>query len=318
MIFAAPLQGYTTAPWRHWHAEIFGHSLDGPFPVAYLSPFLRIDKGKIKQRELRDIATPLNRNHRLIPQIIFSDSDEFDRLSEAVCNAGYDCVNLNLGCPYPMQTGRGRGAALTAAPRRLEAIVTNAIKWKSELRFSVKMRLGMTDHSDWRQTIQLITGFDPEWVAIHPRIARQLYKGELHTDEMAGIVEAIGAPAIFNGDLITVDDIKRIEESTHPHYAGAMIGRGLLARPWLTAEYAALPQSDPARHIELTRMFHDRIADHYATTLCGDHQILATLKSFWDYSGSLFDHRSLKRLRKASRLSDYFAAVADLISTEDR
>ena len=76
-LMAAPLQGYTEAPFRHFHAEIYG----GGESLTYFSPFLRIEKGSVRPRDLRDITSPLNANHRLIPQIIFRDATEFRTLT---------------------------------------------------------------------------------------------------------------------------------------------------------------------------------------------------------------------------------------------
>ena len=43
-------------------------------------------------------------------------------------------------------------------------------------------------------------------------------------------------PLIYNGDLLTVEDIQTISER-FPRLAGIMIGRGLLANPALALEY---------------------------------------------------------------------------------
>ena len=95
-LMAAPLQGYTEAPFRHFHAEIYG----GGESLTYFSPFLRIEKGSVRPRDLRDITSPLNANHRLIPQIIFRDATEFRTLTSAVRSAGHSHLDLNLGCPF--------------------------------------------------------------------------------------------------------------------------------------------------------------------------------------------------------------------------
>ena len=51
-ILFAPLQGYTTAPYRKAHAEIFG-GVD-----AYYAPFLRIENGQPREKDLRDLESP--------------------------------------------------------------------------------------------------------------------------------------------------------------------------------------------------------------------------------------------------------------------
>ena len=56
-VLFAPLQGYTTSIYRKAHAEIFG-GVD-----AYYAPFLRIEYGKPREKDLRDLQ---NRNARML------------------------------------------------------------------------------------------------------------------------------------------------------------------------------------------------------------------------------------------------------------
>ena len=41
-LYAAPLQGFTEAPWRNLHQEVFG-GID-----AYYTPFVRMEKGEFR------------------------------------------------------------------------------------------------------------------------------------------------------------------------------------------------------------------------------------------------------------------------------
>lgn len=43
-LYAAPLQGFTEAPWRNLHQEVFG-GID-----AYYTPFVRMEKGEFRNR----------------------------------------------------------------------------------------------------------------------------------------------------------------------------------------------------------------------------------------------------------------------------
>lgn len=58
-----------------------------------------------------------------------------------------------------------------------------------------------------------------------------VYKKELRL-----FAEMCQHPLVYNGDLHTPDDIRRIEEE-YPDLDGVMIGRGLLANPALAMEY---------------------------------------------------------------------------------
>ena len=55
-IHFAPLQGYTDAAYRQAHACIFG-GID-----TYYSPFVRVEHGEIRRKDIRDINPENNRN----------------------------------------------------------------------------------------------------------------------------------------------------------------------------------------------------------------------------------------------------------------
>lgn len=78
LLYAAPLQGYTEAEWRHYHAAVAGGA------DAYYTPFLRIDKGAIRSKDMRDITSALNNGVRIIPQILIRDTEELRTLVDAV------------------------------------------------------------------------------------------------------------------------------------------------------------------------------------------------------------------------------------------
>ena len=50
-IYAAPLQGYTDAAWRSAHRSLYGDGVD-----AYFAPFVRVEHGEVRRRDLVDTA----------------------------------------------------------------------------------------------------------------------------------------------------------------------------------------------------------------------------------------------------------------------
>ena len=74
-LYAAPLQGFTEAPWRNLHQEVFG-GID-----AYYTPFVRMEKGEFRNKDVREIASENNTVSRLIPQLIASTPAELERLA---------------------------------------------------------------------------------------------------------------------------------------------------------------------------------------------------------------------------------------------
>ena len=69
-----------------------------------------------------------------------------------------------------------------------------------------------------------------------PPLRYQQYKGEVNMEGFTAFYEACRHPVIYNGDILTIEDIRCITEK-FPKLTGVMIGRGLLANPALGWEY---------------------------------------------------------------------------------
>ena len=63
-IHFAPLQGYTEAIYRQAHARIFGGV------ESYYTPFIRVEHGEIRKKDMREITLENNRGVQLIPQLL--------------------------------------------------------------------------------------------------------------------------------------------------------------------------------------------------------------------------------------------------------
>ena len=139
-VLFAPLQGYTTGIYRKAHAEIFG-GVD-----AYYAPFLRIENGKPREKDLRDIGDDHNliAGVKTVPQIIANSVNEFSVLADAIMQKGFTEIDFNMGCPFPMQVSRHRGAGLLSDTQTVESIMDEIARLttRNSIKFSVKMRLG--------------------------------------------------------------------------------------------------------------------------------------------------------------------------------
>ena len=304
MILSAPLQGYTTAAWRHYHTEIYGGA-DG-----YFSPFMRVEKGEVRRHDLKDIASVLNENHRLVPQIIFRDIAEFNLLVDAASGQGYKAINLNLGCPFPPQVKRGRGSAVI---RNLDLLseVRDEIAARPDISFSVKMRLGVDDPQEWQPALELLNATALEHITVHPRTASQQYAGELHLDQFGEFVARAAHKVIFNGDISTPEEISDMF-SRFPAIHGVMIGRGLLARPSMIEEYRTGEIWSRERQMAAVLALHGKMWEHYSGLACGDAQLLMQIKPFWDYLEPLIGHKTFKLIKKATTVPKYAAVMASI------
>lgn len=298
----APVQGHTDASYRSTHADVYGNS------CKYYTPFIRLEKESIRPRDIKDMSPDTNNRIDLTPQIIFRDENELRSLINIMKQHGRNAIDLNMGCPFPLQTARGRGAA-TLLNNNLHEAVAKVIEENPDIRFSIKIRLGMKSPEEWHHLIETINRVSVSHITVHPRFAAQQYKGEVDLNQFASILEISNNPIVYNGDLLTPEDIHSIEQS-FPSITGCMIGRGLLARPSLIAEYIDGKEWTREKRIETMLKFHNRMLSHYSETLCGESQIISKIAPFWEYAESEIGRKAWKSIKKASNMAKYHSAVA--------
>lgn len=295
-IIAAPLQGYTEAPWRRFHAEVYGSGVD-----KYCAPFVRAEHGAIRPRDLRDAtaSTPVT------AQIICRDAAEFRLLASALAEKGVREIDLNLGCPFPPQVKHGRGAGLAAHADAL-AEVLRAMEEFPEVTFSAKMRLDNREN-----TLPLLENSPVKSLTVHARYASQQYGGECDLDAFENIYRTTKLPLTFNGNILTPEDYDSVA-ARFPDLDRIMIGRGLLARPSLAEEIKSSRRWSAEERLDAIHDFHGKLFDYYSSKLCGPTQILSKIKPFWDYLEPEIGHKAAKQIKKAAGLTAYTAAINNI------
>ena len=297
----APLQGYTDAIYRTIHNKVFGGI------NSYYSPFIRLEKGEVRQKDIKDILPENNENINLVPQIIVNSNEEFLKLTESVCNLGYKRIDINMGCPFPLQTKKGRGAAILQNTKHLENIV-ESINSINDIDFSIKMRLGMDSAEDAKGALEIINKAKLHHITIHPRIAKQQYKGEIDYQTFDYIYQNCLHPIIYNGDILSQEDIYNII-NIYPKIEGIMIGRGLLAKPYLAMELNKTIRLSVSERLSMIMKLHDAIYDHYSSVMQGEHQLLLKMKTFWEYLDEEIGKKPYKAIKKSVNIKKYELAI---------
>ena len=282
-IHLAPLQGYTEAAYRNAHAAVFG-GVD-----VYHTPFVRIDRGEFRHKDVRDILPENNRVPHLIPQLIASEMDKTERIIALFIEQGYREMDINLGCPFPMLAKRQCGSGMLPHPDKVEALLKQ-IEQYPDVSFSVKMRLGWEKPDECLTLLPLLNAAPLTEIIVHPRLGIQQYKGEVNMEGFTAFYEACRHPVIYNGDILTIEDIRCITEK-FPKLTGVMIGRGLLANPALGWEYKEGRKLTPEEWREKLRALHTAVFQHYETQIQGgEAQLVTKMKTFWEYLAPQIDY----------------------------
>ena len=299
-VLAAPLQGVTDNVWRMAQHSVFG-GVD-----AYYAPFMRVERGEVRRKDLRDVEPDRNAGITLIPQILACQPDHALMMVDVLKQRGYSRIDVNLGCPFPPIALHRKGSGMLAYPELAEALFT-ALAAIDGVEYSVKMLLGWDQPGQWRDIMPLLDILKPVSIAVHPRIGKQQYKGDLDIGQFEALMAASSWPIVYNGGLRTVEDIEAVV-SRYPNLAAVMVGSGLAANPGMFA-----PDATPDDY----RRFHDLLVDGYTDQLNGgEAQLVRHLQDIWQTFLPGTGHKLFKAIRKSRTLDQYqtsaAAALADV------
>lgn len=306
-IYQAPLQGFTDFTYRNVLHEVYGGV------TKYFIPYLSYGKGKeIKKSQLKEILPQNNKALPAIPQVLFSDSTELFELVTILIDNGFTEINLNFGCPYPMATNRGRGAAWLEKPAAFHEILSDLFAKGLPSKFSVKMRAGMSNPQDASACFEILNQFPLEEIIFHPRTAKQMYSGKADASLFAQAIPLVKHPMVYNGDLFSESDLSGLKTLLPDHHTW-MTGRGLLIDPSLAVRLNGLEMDEKLRK-EKKKEFHDQLFEQYSERLQGSGHLLARMNQFWTYFSESFEnpHKAMKLVKKSSNVLKYNAAVVEI------
>ena len=312
-----PFQGITDAPFRNVFKKHFG-GID-----KYYTPFFTgIQKDHAKNLQVEEIDPTCNDVETLTPQILSTDAEEILRFASQCKELGYKEINLNMGCPFPRVANKKRGCGLLPYPEKITAML-NTVFERIDLKFSIKCRLGYFDPDEIIPVIDIFNQYPLSELIIHPRIGKQLYKGEADVKRFAELIPMIKAPLVYNGDIVSVDSFERIRKQVQP-VNEFMLGRGLLANPFLAEEIKKNGEfnefSEPVRqkkdrlHAYVVDLYEDRMR-HAG----GSPKVLGRMKELWSYLMYSFDEPQdiWRKIKKINALKEYEEAV-DAVFQERR
>mgnify|MGYP002511749132 FL=1 len=303
-LYFAPLQGFTEDTYRRIHHELVGGV------TAYYTPFLRLEHKGIRTKDARDVRPEFNAGVPIVPQVIAKEGEEFTFLVDHLYDLGYREMDVNMGCPFPLQTRHGRGAGILQHPECVKQIA-EIIRQRDDITFSIKMRLGLTDESEGISLLPILNDTPLKHITLHPRLGTQQYNGTADLDAFERFAEQTTHRLIYNGDLKTPTDVHAITER-FSNLAGIMMGRGLLARPSLAQELIEGAEWHRAKRIALLKKMHDHYHAHLSTIIPGEAQLLTKVHTFWEYMEEECGRKAWKKIMKAGSMRNYLNAINEL------
>lgn len=310
-LLSSPLQGFTDFRFRNAFHKYFG-GID-----TFYSPYIKLNgKLVIKGSYERDILPENNATLQVIPQIITNDAEEFLFVAKYVKELGYNELNWNLGCPYPMVAKCGMGSGLISNTERIHNILER-VHNETDIIVSMKMRMGYENPTEILDVFPILEKYPIKNIAIHARIGKQLYKGGVDLDSFQRCLDVSKHKLYYNGDITSVAKFKMLQER-FPSIDHFMIGRGLIADPFLPSMIKNDTTEYPKNRFEIFEEFHDTIYREYDAYLQGPTPIRMKMLGFWEYFSESFSNpqKTFKKIKKAGNSKHYEEAVKEIFKSE--
>ncbi|MDK2741555.1 MAG: tRNA-dihydrouridine synthase [Nitrospira sp. BO4] len=205
----------------------------------------------------------------VIAQLYGKDPDLFYMAAHAVCELGFDGLDINMGCPSKSVASSGSGAGLIRTPELARAIIqaakhgiddwargqtleqagfksarvdaferlnrqrnSGASVQRRRLPLSVKTRLGY-DSVTVETWLEQLLMEQPVVISLHGRTLTQMYRGAADWSAIAraaALAKATRTLLLGNGDVQSPEDaVSRVRETG---VDGVLVGRAVLGAPW--------------------------------------------------------------------------------------
>ncbi len=296
-IYFAPMEGITDSIFRQAHQRIFGGA------DIYCLPFHKLTQTlSLMTREKRDADPEENRGMTVLPQALTRDPEQLLAWLDYVKQLGYSCADLNLGCPSPTVTKRGRGSGMLKDPGYLQSFLDYVFSRLLPVSLSVKTRIGYERAEEWERILDILGDYPFEHVTIHVRTMREQYTGGIHPEAFEAAVRKGIPHPVYNGDLRTPEDVSRLLDRC-PQTEAVMIGRGFLADPALGRRLRGGPEAGEEELVAWYTSLYEGWAERFHPTLA-----LGRIKKLMEWP-SEGDIRRRRLLRRAGRIEDCIRAA---------
>ena len=202
-------------------------------------------------------------------QLLGNDEKYLAEASKILQDIGADIIDINMGCPVPKITKKGKGVALMKDINKTAKLI-NHVRKNTTLPLTVKIRSGWDQNNlNALEFSKMLEQEGVDAITIHPRSRLQQFTGMSKWEIISEIVSSVNIPVTGNGDVRSLLSAKLMMKETLCN--SVMIGRGSIGNPWIfNQEYLNLndiqretyKKNIIIKHIELIRnFFHENQLD---------------------------------------------------------
>jgi len=279
-VVQAALSGYSDRPMRVL-ARRFGAAY--ALCEVLLDTFVAVI-GK-NRRNLARVAVS-DDEHPVGGQLMGANPDDFPPAARRLVEAGFDCIDINFGCPVKKVLGRCRGGYLLGVPETALEIVSrvrDAVP--AHVPVTLKMRRGVDDSAASAEKFWTI--FDGAFargvaaITVHGRSVQQKYVGPSNWEFLAAVKRHAGDRIVIgSGDLFSAEAC--VEMMRRTGVDGVSVARGAIGNPWIFRQTLALLAGDPPLPPPTIHEQRDVLREHFRLSeeLHGEDLAGRTMRKF--------------------------------------
>lgn len=250
--------------WTDRHCRYFHRLLS---PHARLYTEMVTSAALVRGGQLR-LLEHSHEEHPVALQLGGSDPAELAKAADMGARAGYDEINLNVGCPSDRVQSGKFGACLMREPELVGECV-QAMARAVDVPVTVKCRIGVDDqdeYADLQRFTQVMVQAGVNVLVVHARKAWLQGLSPKENREIPPLdysrvyrlkAEFPQLTIVINGGITTVDAVRGHLD----HVDGVMIGRAAYHDPYILAQLEAelygAPLPDRAEVLERMRIYID-------------------------------------------------------------
>lgn len=317
-IVQAALSGYSD-----WPMRVIARRLGAPYTICevMLDEFLVNLKERKRTSHFLHIS---NEEHPVGGQLMGAIPEQFAKGAVKLCQAGFDVIDINFGCPVKKVLGRCRGGFHLGQPDvALEIVRLTRDAVPDHIPVTVKMRRGIDDTQESRDHFfEILDGAFAAGVSavtVHGRTVKQRYIGPSRWEFLAEVKRHLGDKILLgSGDLFTAQDCLDMIEQTGVD--GVTVARGAIGNPWIFGQVAALAAGNPLP--DPPSLFEQRevLREHYslAESLYGEKRVGQLMRKFGiKYSILHSEHDSVRAAFVKVKSREHWEAVLEKFYGQD-
>ncbi len=229
-------------------------------PDYFVTEFFRVHS---QSRPEKHIVRSIDENRTGRPvfaQLIGENIHDLSRTIAELLRHPVAGIDLNLGCPAPKVYKKNVGGGLLREPAKIAEILA-ALRAAVPGLFTVKMRIGFEDTRHFDEILDAVNANRIDLLSVHGRTVKEMYRSEVHYDQIAHAVSRVRCPVLANGNVTSAAKAAEVVAATGA--AGVMIGRHAIRNPWIfrhcRERFAGQPVSSiTLAHVReyIERLFH--------------------------------------------------------------